>query len=109
MAADEVIVALFAHSKFCHDNNNTTTQRSSTQLKKCALSLHQVNINNKFILSVHFDHFRMFWACGGGCRREWRFFSLLAALWLGNSFLLMPCMLPKEIRMYWCDYIGINS
>jgi hypothetical protein len=74
MAADEVIVALFAHSKFCHDNNDTTTPRSLTQLKKCALSLHQVNINNKFILSVHFDHLRMFWACGGGCRREWRFF-----------------------------------
>jgi hypothetical protein len=48
------------------------------------LSLHQVNINNKFILSVHFDHLRMFWACGGGCRREWRFFSLLVALWHGS-------------------------
>jgi hypothetical protein len=34
---------------------------------------------------------------------------LLAALWHGTSFLLMPCMLPKEIQMYWCDYIGINS
>jgi hypothetical protein len=33
MAADEVIVALFAHSKFCHDNNDTTTPRSSTHLK----------------------------------------------------------------------------
>jgi hypothetical protein len=28
--------------------------------------------------------------------------------WHGKSFLLMPCMLPKEIWMYWCDYIGMN-
>lgn len=50
----------------------------------------------------------MFWACGGGCRCDWRFFSLSAAHWRGKSFLLMPCMLPKEIWMYLCDYIGMN-
>jgi hypothetical protein len=84
-------VALFAHSKFCHDNNDTTTPRSSTQLKKCALSLHQVNINNKFILSVHFDHLRMFWACGGGCRREWRFFFFVGGT-LAREFIAFDAM-----------------
>jgi hypothetical protein len=43
MVADEVIVALFAHSKFCHDNNDTMTLQSSTQLKKCAMLLHHGN------------------------------------------------------------------
>ncbi len=42
-----------------------------------------MNIDNKFILSVYFDCLRMFWACGGGCRHEGRFFSFV-----GSTFAL---------------------